>query len=134
MQHDLCDVDRDGAITDVDGVNVLRAAALLPGECDETTPPPGNAFGACEDNCQAAEQICDAFFDDYDSVADCTEECLDVIADFPSDAGCVNAQVQFIECCTNQNQCPHTDGCRAEFDGAVDACGGAFGGCPLIFF
>ena len=27
-----------------------------------------------------------------------------------------------------------TDGCRAEFDGAVDACGGAFGGCPLIFF
>ena len=62
------------------------------------------------------------------------EECLGVISDFPSDPGCVNAQVRFIECCTDQNQCPHTDDCRSEFDDAVGACGGTFGGCPLIFF
>ena len=69
-----CDVNGDGAINDVDGVNVLRAAASLPSDCDDTGPPPGDAFGACEDNCQAAQELCDAFFDDYDSVADCREE------------------------------------------------------------
>jgi hypothetical protein len=33
LAQSLCDVDGDGSITDVDGVNVLRAAALLPSAC-----------------------------------------------------------------------------------------------------
>jgi hypothetical protein len=146
----LCDANRDGAITVGDGVNVLRAAATLPGFCDgaptptpTATPqgPPATAVEACDDDCRAASQVCDAdvFFDEYASVEECTDDCVDIVVDFADDGndfeGCVAAQVRFIECCTEARQCGDIpEGCGSEFDSAVTACGGSFGGCPLIFF
>jgi hypothetical protein len=149
---DACDANGDGAITVGDGVNVLRAAASLASACDNSvtptptvTPTPGGpvttAVKACDDDCQAAQQVCgdEVFFADYDSVAACTDDCVEIVDDYASDvdnfAGCVDAQVRYIECCTHRRQCGVIpDGCDREFSGAVNACGGSFGGCPLIFF
>lgn len=145
-----CDANGDGAITVADGVNVLRAAAALTSSCDAggaPTPRPtpsgssAAAVGACDDDCRAARQVCGdgLFFDDFETVEQCTDECVEIVEGYASDVanfdGCVEAQVQFIDCCTRRRQCGVIpDGCGSEFGEAVDACGGAFGGCPLIFF
>jgi hypothetical protein len=147
-----CDTDHNGMITIVDGVNVLRAAASLPGTCDDfdmPTPTPiqtpsgpaTDAIHACDDDCRATLQVCgdDTFSESYDSVAECTEDCVATVEDFAVDATdfnrCVDAQAHFIECCTNHKQCGDIpEGCGSEFGAAADACGGQFGGCPLIFF
>ncbi len=145
-----CDADRDGRISVSDGVNVLRSAAALPGTCDAAaaTPTPvrtpGTAAGAveaCDDDCRAALQICgeETFGESYESVAECAEDCVAIVEDFANDAtnfdDCVDAQARFIECCTDARQCGDIpEGCGSEFQTAADACGGQFGGCPLIFF
>jgi hypothetical protein len=79
------------------------------------------------------------FFETYETVADCTSECVAIVDDFASDAEdaaqCVDAQVRYIDCCTSRRQCGDIpDGCSTQFLDASAACGGVFGGCPLIFF
>jgi probable HAF family extracellular repeat protein len=145
------DADHSGAIT-VDEIltavnNALNGCMAVPGTPTPTaTPSPTpslsltSAIAACDNDCQAARQVCgdERFFRKYDSVSSCTNECVDLIEGFASDVGnssaCVDAQVQFIQCCTVRGQCGGIPGCDSEFVSATNACGGSFGGCPLIFF
>jgi hypothetical protein len=116
------------------------AATTTPAPIPTPPGPVGSSAEACQDDCQVAQEVCgDAlFFDEYTSVGDCTDQCVAIVDDFAGDAqdpgACTDAQVRFIECCTDRRQCGEIPNCIPEFDAAVSACDGSHGGCPLIFF
>jgi len=149
------DANNDGAIT-VDEILAAVRSALL--GCLEPTPTPSlpptatprpptptppslgpAASKACSDDCQAAQRKCGAerFSEEYPSVDQCILECVSELEDFARDAPdftrCEDAQVRYIQCCTAKARCGGIpNGC--DFVGTANACGGSFGGCPLIFF
>lgn len=141
-----CDADGDGAITVTDGVNALRAAASLASSCDRGTPAPTptpapDTVRACDDDCRTSLRLCgdQVFHDDFASIQECTDDCVETVdefaADAPNAAGCVDAQVRFIDCCTAKGSCGQIpERCDSEFNNAASACSGEFGGCPLLFF
>ncbi len=110
------------------------------GTCVESETP-RSLLESCRADCEASRQVCGdgVFMEDYDSVSDCTNECVSIAnsyaADVTNSASCVDAQARFIDCCSCSDQCGGIpDNCDPEFDGAAAACGGSFGGCPSIFF
>jgi hypothetical protein len=129
----VCDPNGDGSITAPDALVCLRKAvgqaqAL---ECP-CLPDTTETTEACSDNCQAALEVCgdELFFDEYSSVEQCAEECVNHVLDFIDDAddaeACVAAQTDFIECCTRDRQCAEIPDCDSEFEDAANACGGSF--------